>query len=198
VSHPRTLYSALWEPQISYWSPCLLHFSGGIGVAPTSQLVCPSCYCQLYYHVLNDSQWGFELVIGFIDHFTTWLVATLNYSTITVFQTLHIITARIKSFQSAFTSRFLVTDLNNRHSSTAPTKSPLHRLLYNWLPSKLFPLITPQHRPTENTAILFFFLVFPWEHVCLLRCYPVTVLLIKNLLPSSGCCFVVCFDIITQ
>jgi hypothetical protein len=36
-------------------------------------------------------------------------------------------------FQSAFNSRFPITDLNNGDSTTAPIKSSLHRLPYNWL-----------------------------------------------------------------
>jgi hypothetical protein len=81
-----------------------------------------------------DCQRGFGLETGFIDYFHTQLVTTLNYSAIADFHNLLIITAHAKSFQCAFTSRFLVTDFNNGDSSIAPTKSSLHRLPYN-LPS---------------------------------------------------------------
>jgi hypothetical protein len=68
---------------------------------------------------------GFGLEIGFIDHLQE--VTTNNYNTIANFHILPIITAHAKSFQSAFTIRFPVTDLNNSDSSNAPTKSSLHR-----------------------------------------------------------------------
>jgi hypothetical protein len=71
--------------------------------------------------------------IGFIEHFNALLVTTLNYSAIANLYTLQTTTAHAKSLQSAFISRFLVTDHNNGDSSTAPTKSSLHRLPYNWL-----------------------------------------------------------------
>jgi hypothetical protein len=49
-------------------------------------------------------KWGFGLEIGFIDHFNTWLVTTLNYSTITDLHNLQITTAHAKSFQSTLSS----------------------------------------------------------------------------------------------
>jgi hypothetical protein len=57
------------------------------------------------------------LDIGFIDHFTTLLVTTRDYNAIPNLRSLHITTAHAKPFQSAFTSRFPVTDLNNGDSS---------------------------------------------------------------------------------
>jgi hypothetical protein len=70
---------------------------------------------------------GFGLEIGFIDHFNTRLVTTLNYSAIADFNILQITTAHAKSFQSAAvpTSRSLVTASNSGDPSTAPTKSSL-------------------------------------------------------------------------
>jgi hypothetical protein len=50
------------------------------------------------------------LDIGFLDHFQ--LVITNNYITITDFHTLPITPAHAKSFQSAFTRRFLSMDFN--------------------------------------------------------------------------------------
>jgi hypothetical protein len=55
---------------------------------------------------------------------------------VTNFHTLIITTAHNKSFQSAFLSRFPVTDLNNRYSSIALNKCSLHRLPYSRVTSK--------------------------------------------------------------
>jgi hypothetical protein len=79
----------------------------------------------MYCHVVSDSRRGFGLEIGFVEHFHTRLVTTLNYSAIGDLHTLQITVAHAKS---AFSSRFPVTDLNNGHSSTVPTKSSLHIL----------------------------------------------------------------------
>jgi hypothetical protein len=47
---------------------------------------------------------GSGLKIGFIDHFNTRLLTTLNYSIIGDLRTLQITTAHAKSFQSAVSS----------------------------------------------------------------------------------------------
>jgi hypothetical protein len=47
---------------------------------------------------------GFGLEIGFIDHFNTQLVNTLNYSAIADLHTLQNTIAHAKSFQSAMSS----------------------------------------------------------------------------------------------
>jgi hypothetical protein len=73
-----------------------------------------------YYHVLEGFSTGFGLQIGFTNHFNTWHVTTLNYSAITDLHILLITTV----FQSAFISRFPVTDFKNADSSTTRTKSP--------------------------------------------------------------------------
>jgi hypothetical protein len=54
---------------------------------------------------------AFGLTIGFTDHLQ--IVSTINYSASAYLYTLHVSRAQAKSSQSAFTSRFLVTDLNN-------------------------------------------------------------------------------------
>jgi hypothetical protein len=60
---------------------------------------------------MSDSRRSFGLNIGFIGHFNTQLVITLNYSAITNFHTLQITGANAKSFPACyvFTSNCLVT-----------------------------------------------------------------------------------------
>jgi hypothetical protein len=78
---------------------------------------------------MSDPRRGFGLEIGFIDHLQ---VVTVNdNNTIANFHTLQTTIAHPQSFQTSFSSRFPVTDFNNGDSSTAPTKSSLHRLPYN-------------------------------------------------------------------
>jgi hypothetical protein len=62
---------------------------------------------------------GFGLVNGFIDHFFAQPVTTTTYSAITNLHTLQITRGQAKFSQSAFTSRFLVMDLNNGDSSAS-------------------------------------------------------------------------------
>jgi hypothetical protein len=80
-----------------------------------------------------DYSWHFDWRVDLLTIYkhTTRLLTTHNYSAIVDFRTLQITIAHIKSFQFAVTSRFLVTDLNNVDSSTAATKSSLHRLTFN-------------------------------------------------------------------
>jgi hypothetical protein len=54
-------------------------------------------------------------VIGFVDHLQ--VVTTGNCNTIAYFPTLQIAVAHAKSFQSAVTSHFLVTDRSSGNSS---------------------------------------------------------------------------------
>jgi hypothetical protein len=67
--------------------------------------------------VKSDSQFSFGLEMGFIDHLQ--VVTTKNYNTVYNFHSSQITTAHPKSFQSAFTSLFPVTDLNNGDSSAS-------------------------------------------------------------------------------
>jgi hypothetical protein len=61
----------------------------------------------------------FGLVIRFIYHVHTQLETTSNYNAITNLHTLQITRAHAKLSQSAFTSRFLVMDLNKGDSSAS-------------------------------------------------------------------------------
>jgi hypothetical protein len=59
------------------------------------------------------------LEIEFIEHLPKQLVTTSNYSAIVNFHNLQTTRVHGKSSQSAFTSRSLVTDLNNEDSSAS-------------------------------------------------------------------------------
>jgi hypothetical protein len=76
-----------------------------------------------------NSRRGFGLDIGFIDHFTTQLVITLNYSAIANFHTLKFARTNAKYFpaRSVFTSSCLVTAPNNGYSFASGLKSSLNR-----------------------------------------------------------------------
>jgi hypothetical protein len=93
-----------------------------------------------------------EFWTGFIDHFNTRHVTTLNFSAIVNLYTLQITTAHTKSFRSAFTSLLPVTDLNDEDSLNAVIKSFLHRLPYNRTTSKLVSVITSRHGTRRNTV----------------------------------------------
>jgi hypothetical protein len=77
---------------------------------------------------MSDSRRGVGLDIGFIGHFNTRLVITLNYSAIANFHTLQITTAHAKSFPacSAFTRRFLVTASDSGYSPASVLKSSMN------------------------------------------------------------------------
>jgi hypothetical protein len=92
---------------------------------------------------ISDSRRGFGLEIGFIDHFNTRLVITLNYSVIAYPHTSQITSAHAKSYLSLLslpTSCFLVTASSSGNSSTAPTKSSLQRLTFQ-LSTNLVPCL---------------------------------------------------------
>jgi hypothetical protein len=89
-------------------------------------------------------------MIGFTDHFTTRLMTTCDYNTITNLHSLQITTAHAKPSQSAFTSRFPVMDLNNRDSSA----SVLTSLLSSEYPTiaKLLQLTNSQARSCRSSS----------------------------------------------
>jgi hypothetical protein len=96
---------------------------------------------------------GFGLEIRFIDDFNTRLVTTLNYSAIANLHTLPITRTHGKSFPACnvFTSRSLIMASNSGDSSTAPSKSSLHRLPYNSLSLAPFVfLITSRYGPRRK------------------------------------------------
>jgi hypothetical protein len=63
------------------------------------------------------------LVARIIDHLYKQLITTSNYTVIDNPHTLQITRSQAMSSQSAFTSRFLVTDLNNGDSSASALTS---------------------------------------------------------------------------
>jgi hypothetical protein len=89
-------------------------------------------------------------VSGFIDHFTTQLGITSNYSTIVHPDTLQITAASTKPspVRSVFTNRFLVMAFNSEDSSASMLMPfPAGHHPTTQLSSKLVPLITLHHRP---------------------------------------------------
>jgi hypothetical protein len=132
---------------------------------------------------------GFGLETGFIDHFKTRLMTTLNYSAIADLHTSQITTAHAKSFQSAVSSpvfpgngfkqwRFFSFHPHfiARWLSTALTKPSLQRLPYSSLPSLQLSLhlSSLSHLGmdcVENTASNSSSIValdsLPWQSVCL-------------------------------
>jgi hypothetical protein len=126
--------------------------------------------------------------------------------TVADLNTLQITTAYAKPSQSAFISHFAETDLNDEDSSA----SVLTSLLSGEHPtaklnSILVPLITRQHEPCkkhhlQQLLVVVRGLVATGTHlfVKVLLSNSCIYLLIKNLLPSSGCCFMVCFTVVTQ
>jgi hypothetical protein len=72
---------------------------------------------------MSDYGRGFELGIGFIDHFNTHIIIALNYSAITDLHTLQI---TFFPTCSVFTRRFLVTAYGNRDLSASGLKSSLN------------------------------------------------------------------------
>jgi hypothetical protein len=83
---------------------------------------------------MSDYRRGFGSDIGFIDHFNTQLVITLNYSAIAEFHTLQ---NHAKAFpaRSSFTGSCLVTASNNDYSSACGLKSSLNCVSF---PAELF------------------------------------------------------------
>jgi hypothetical protein len=113
---------------------------------------------QFLYHTvtrMSDSRRGFGFHIGFIDHFTTQLVITLNYSPIVDFHTLQFTGAHAKSFRarSVFISICLVTALTMSISLLPGSVLSERRLPSNWTNSSFRPAYDSSARITvENTA----------------------------------------------
>jgi hypothetical protein len=114
---------------------------------------------------MSDLDGVWKLEIGFTDYLQ--IVTTNNYNAIANLHTLQITTAHAKTSQSAFTSRFLVTDINNRDSSVSvlasllsdeyPTtlNSSKSKLFYEWrLTANQFVLVPSPSRLTIR--VLFF------------------------------------------
>jgi hypothetical protein len=137
---------------------------------------------------------GFGLDIGFIDHFNTWLVTTLNCSTIANFHTLH----NSRAF-SVFTSSCLITaptmvcslwmaapfHLTGCQSQSYFTTGGLTPISSSWAPSLL--------RPTTKD----FFQLNPYGHSpyitsCLTRGW-VCLMNVLGLLSSVLIPHVVCY-----
>jgi hypothetical protein len=75
-------------------------------------------------HVWRDHRRSFGLNIGFIDHFKTQLVITLNCSSIANSHVLQFTRVHAQSFPDCgvFTRHFLVTASNNGYSAASDLK----------------------------------------------------------------------------
>jgi hypothetical protein len=100
-----------------------------------------------------DSQQGFGLDIGSIDHFTTRLGTTRNYSATAKLHNYKITTTLLKPIPACcvFTSRSLVTVSKSGDSSGSALKSSLHSIPYrtDLVVSVIFP-ITLFHVPSRK------------------------------------------------
>jgi hypothetical protein len=144
-----------------------------------------------------DSRQGFGLKIGLID--VLQVVNTNNYNPIANLHTLQFTTLHAV-FQSAFTSRFPVTELNNGDSTTAPTKPSIRILPYKWLNSKLVQVIISRLGPRRKHRYFCTTIVSLGRHLFekALHNNGYVYLFFKNLVYSRECCFVVCFEVVTQ
>jgi hypothetical protein len=150
--------------------------------------------------IWSDSRRGFGLGIAFIDHLQ--VVTTNNYNITADFHTLQLTSAHAESFYSVvFTSRSLVAASNSGDSSSASTKPSLHKLPYNWLTSNLslaYNISAWNNRKHSSPIVA--------PIVSMGTCLFAKALLgngrvylpIKNVLPTIECCFVVCFEVVTQ
>jgi hypothetical protein len=98
---------------------------------------------------------GFGLVNGFIDHLCVPLGTTSTHSAIADLHTLQIARAHAKSSQSALTSCFLVTDLNNGDSSASvltllPAGYHSTAELSTELIAPTVVVVTSRHRPQRT------------------------------------------------
>jgi hypothetical protein len=160
---------------------------------------------------MSDYRGGFGLEIRFIGHFNTRLVITLNYSAIADFHTLQTTTVHVVfSVCCVLTSLTLVTASNYGNSSSAPTKSSLHKLPYNLRTTHSVTTLTNfqtrlgydiLERIEWKTPFIVVIQLCPWERVCLRRRYSVTTAytcLLKICCLPAKCCFVVYFEVVTQ
>jgi hypothetical protein len=101
---------------------------------------------------MSDSRRGFGLDIGFIDHFSSQLLITRNYSAISDFYSLPVTPEHAKSFPacSAFTTRFLITASNKAYSSTSGFRSSLNG---GFLPTAYSCASCPPYNPSARTTI---------------------------------------------
>jgi hypothetical protein len=116
------------------------------------------------------------LEIRFIDQLQR---VTSNCNNISNLHNLQVTTVgATSSVCCVFTSRSLVTASNSGDSSASAFTSLLSEEYLTThcteLNSKVVPLITPRHGPTENAALLLLLQSLPWENVCLRRRYSVT------------------------
>jgi hypothetical protein len=123
-------------------------------------------------------------VNGFTDHLYTRLGTTSTYSVIADLHTSQITRAHARSSQSAFTSRFLVMDLNSGGSSAAVVKPlPAGEHCTTELIAPTVVAMTSRHAPhRKHRYSIVAFVSFAAETCLLSRC-PETVLL-------SICCVV--------
>jgi hypothetical protein len=98
----RTCDVYLWSPLAHRWHIQDVHGSNPSRKPTVLPKIVMILHSSLPY--ILSCAWvtrrGFGLQIGFIDHFNTRLVTTLNYSTIADVHSLQITTAHAKSFQS--------------------------------------------------------------------------------------------------
>jgi hypothetical protein len=162
-------------------------------------------YCHMY-EWLSMGIW-----IGFIDHFNVRLVTTLNYSVTMLISTLQITTVLSCQPAAVSTGHSLEMASKSGESSTALTKSSLHRLPYNWLPTDSVTTLTNFQtrlgynilaQTTQKTPFTVVLQSFPWEciylrrhylvmvaYTCLLRICPLVAdvsLFVSRSLPSNG------------
>jgi hypothetical protein len=104
-------------------------------------------------------------VNGFIDHLE--IVTISNHSAITNLHTLQITRARAKTSQSAFTSRFQITDLNNGDSSASVLTSLLSDAYLTTEPiAPTVPVITSRYGPhTKHCSSIVALCPLPRERV---------------------------------
>jgi hypothetical protein len=146
----------------------------------------------------------------FIDHLYIWLGTTSTYNAIADLHSLQITRAYATSSHSTFTSRFLVTYLNNGHSSA----SVLTSFLFGEYPTTVIPLnysaissqpplqnstelsaptvmvINSRHGPHRKHSSSIISFVSVAAGTCLPSCCPETALVyspISRSLHSNGC-----------